>query len=248
MPLARIFLPAVRPAHLPQAPLAPLVVALVACILAVLLCRNGFDIIPSKTPPHKLALLSLVSRIGWSGLPVRPSTKLGEGLGRYLFAWAGYRATNHFFKQRSIRRIDPQEQRIGLMIKWAMRGRRAAGRGLAATNRSSGAAGNDGRQVWGHRIVGACPLQNKQVAKSLEEPARNVSLLSRSPGRALLALARPARHRPEHQRREPPPCPASSRPAWPPHLPRANWPNRCSHSSHDPTPQRPPPPATNDHR
>ena len=159
-----------------------------------------------------------------------------------MFAWAGYRATNHFFKQRSIRRIDPPKPRTGLMIKWAMRGRRAAGRGLAATNRSSGAAGNDGRQVWGHRIVGACPLQNKQVAKSLEEPARNVSLLSRSPGRALLALvARAASHPPEHQRRELPPCPASSRPAWPPHLLPATRPNRCWHSSHDPTPQRPPP-------
>ena len=101
-----------RPAHLPQAPLAPLVVALVACILAVLLCRNGFDIIPSKTPPHKLALLSLVSRIGWSGLPVRPSTKLGEGLGRYLFTWAGYWATNHFFKQRSIRRLDRKNREL----------------------------------------------------------------------------------------------------------------------------------------
>ena len=237
-----------RPAHLPQAPLAPLVVALVACILAVLLCRNGFDIIPSKTPPHKLALLSLVSRIGWSGLPVRPTTKLGEGPRALLVCLGGLPGNQPLFQAEKHPANRSQKQRIGLMIKRAMWGRRAAGRGLAATNRSSGAAGNDGRQVWGHRIVGACPLQNKQVAKSLEEPARNVSLLSRSPGRPLLALARPARHRPEHQRREPPPCPASSRPAWPPHLPRANRPNRCSHSSHDPTPQRPPPPATNDHR
>jgi hypothetical protein len=94
--LARIVLPAMRPAHLFEALLAPLVLALVACVLTVLLCRNGFDTTPSKTSPHKLALLSLVSRIGWSGLPVRPSTKFGEGLGRYLFAWAGYRATIHF--------------------------------------------------------------------------------------------------------------------------------------------------------
>lgn len=98
MPLARIFLPAVRPAHLPQAPLAPLVVALEACILAVLLCRNGFDIIPSKTPPHKLALLSLVSRIGWSGLPVRPTTKLGEGPRALLVCLGGLPGNQPLFQ------------------------------------------------------------------------------------------------------------------------------------------------------